>query len=199
MWEAAALKHCDGSELSDAEKDDLLPPDAQHPDRRGGMVRVDAQSLSGLEVDWGADGVPEVGLPPQDINFNGVTGALNPGLNDWAFVATSLNQFGAGRNVGGLYIDALGRRNMGPLSLDVGRGDIGRGDIGRGDIGRGDIGRGRYRPRRHRPRRHRPRATSGAATSAAATSAAATSARVTRMSALRTSPLARSICQPRGR
>src|SRR5207248_9761385 len=51
-------------------------------------------------------------------------------------------QQGGRRNVGGYYTDPLGRKAVGPLSLDVGRGDIGRGDIGRGDIGSGDIGRG---------------------------------------------------------
>ena len=51
-------------------------------------------------------------------------------------------RLGGGRNVGAYYRDAQGRKAVGPLSLDVGRGDIGRGDIGRGDIGRGDIGRG---------------------------------------------------------
>jgi hypothetical protein len=106
------------------------------------MVRVDHVSLDGSEVDWDADGTFDGGLPPQDLNFNGLASNLGQGVADWPFVARRLNQLGAGRNVGGLYIDALGRRNMGPLSLDVGRGDIGRGDIGRGDIGRGDIGRG---------------------------------------------------------
>jgi hypothetical protein len=129
-----ATKHCDGSELSQAEKDEIAAG--------RGMVRVDHVSLDGSEVDWDADGTFDGGLPPQDLNFNGLASNLGQGVADWPFVARRLNQLGAGRNVGGLYIDALGRRNMGPLSLDVGRGDIGRGDIGRGDIGRGDIGRG---------------------------------------------------------
>ena len=130
-----ATKHCDGSDLSQAEKDAIA--------LGGGMARFDHIGLEGPIVDWDADSDLEFGgIPPQDLNFNGAVGNLGQGLSDWPFVATRLNQLGAGRNVGGLYIDALGRRNMGPFSLDVGRGDIGRGDIGRGDIGRGDIGRG---------------------------------------------------------
>ncbi len=130
-----ATKHCDGSDLSQAEKDAIAAG--------GGMARFDHIGLEGPLVDWDADSILEFGgIDAQDLNFNGAVGNLGQGLSDWPFVANRLNQLGGGRNVGGLYIDALGRRNMGPLSLDVGRGDIGRGDIGRGDIGRGDIGRG---------------------------------------------------------
>lgn len=139
----AAIRHCDGTPLTDAEKDDLLPPDAAHPDRRGGMVRVDAPSVLG-PIDWNANGVLLDGVS-QDINFNGVIDGdpnpvLKPSSSDWANLR--LDQLGGRRSVGGYYIDLAGRNAVGPLSLDIGRGDIGRGDIGRGDIGRGDIGRG---------------------------------------------------------
>jgi hypothetical protein len=132
----AATKHCDGSELSAAEEADRVAG--------GGMVRVDSVSLAGFEIDWNADGVPNAagvlrdGM--QDVNFNGAVAPLNAGANDWD--AVRLNELGGRRSVGGFFIDLQGRKAVGPLSLDVGRGDIGRGDIGRGDIGRGDIGRG---------------------------------------------------------
>jgi hypothetical protein len=124
-----ATKHCDGSELTAAD----VP-----------MVRIDGTNL-GLAIDWNANlNAVDQGVS-QDINFSGASTAntvLNAGANDWATIR--LDQLGARRNVGGLFptLDAAGRRVLGPLSLDVGRGDIGRGDIGRGDIGRGDIGRG---------------------------------------------------------
>jgi hypothetical protein len=137
---AAALKHCDGSELSQAELDDL-----NRPDGRGGMVRVDASHMLG-PIDWNANGVTPDTAFTQDINFDGEIdgGATHPELkaspNDW--LTLRMNQLGGRRSVGGYFIDGQGRRAVGPMSLDVGRGDIGRGDIGRGDIGRGDIGRG---------------------------------------------------------
>jgi len=136
----AATKHCDGSELTQAEKDDLARPDGL-----GGMVRVDATSVAG-PIDWNANGFVFNTAFTQDINFDGsIEGDLShPVLkaapDDWATIR--LNQVGGRRNVGGYYVDLFGRRAVGPMSLDVGRGDIGRGDIGRGDIGRGDIGRG---------------------------------------------------------
>ncbi len=137
---AAALKHCDGSDLTQAEVDDL-----HRPDGRGGMVRIDATSVLG-PIDWNANGVVFETAFSQDVNFNGdIDGSVaHPELkaspNDWATLR--LDQLGGRRNVGGYFTDRLGRRAVGPMSLDVGRGDIGRGDIGRGDIGRGDIGRG---------------------------------------------------------
>jgi len=133
----AALKHCDGSDLSQTEIDDIAAG--------GGMVRVDAPNVSGA-IDWNGNGsVPDTAFT-QDIDFNGVIDGdptrpeLKASSNDWD--AIHLNQLGGRRNVGGYYVDTHGRNAVGPLSLDVGRGDIGRGDIGRGDIGRGDIGRG---------------------------------------------------------
>ncbi len=125
-----ASKHCDGSDLLRDVNGNLL----EVP-----MVRVDAASV-GTVIDWNADGSQNPSAFLQDINFDGIFAPLNQGSNDW--VNLRLNQLGSRRNVGGYYIDLLGRRAVGPLSLDVGRGDIGRGDIGRGDIGRGDIGRG---------------------------------------------------------
>jgi len=133
----AATKHCDGTDLSQAEKDDLARPDGL-----GGMVRVDATSVAG-PIDWNANGFVFNAAFSQDINFNGLiegTPLLKAAPDDWATIR--LNQLGGRRNVGGYYVDLFGRRAVGPMSLDVGRGDIGRGDIGRGDIGRGDIGRG---------------------------------------------------------
>lgn len=134
----AATKHCDGTDLTQAEKDDLARPDGL-----GGMVRVDATSVAG-PIDWNANGFVFNTAFSQDINFNGsIEGdlshpALKAAPNDWATIR--LNQVGGRRNVGGYFTDLAGRRAVGPMSLDVGRGDIGRGDIGRGDIGRGDIG-----------------------------------------------------------
>ena len=127
-----ATKHCDGSDLLTADDGTPLEPP---------MVRVDSLGLASAGVDWNADGVENVNGPPsqQDVNFNGLTVALNEGANDWANLR--LNELGGRRSVGGFF--KVGDRYfMGPLSLDIGRGDIGRGDIGRGDIGRGDIGRG---------------------------------------------------------
>src|SRR4051812_46061008 len=45
----ASLKHCDGSDLSVAELNDA--------NNGGGMVRVDANSLLGSEIDWNANGL----------------------------------------------------------------------------------------------------------------------------------------------
>jgi hypothetical protein len=131
---AAATKHCDGSELTQAEKDDL-----NRPDGLGGMVRVDAIDVAGA-IDWNANGLSNLAFT-QDINFDGLingTPVLKAAPNDW--LTLRLTQLGSRRNVGGYYIDTNGRNAVGPMSLDIGRGDIGRGDIGRGDIGRGDIG-----------------------------------------------------------
>ena len=129
----AATKHCDGSDLLTADDGTLLEPP---------MVRVDSLGLASDGIDWNADGLVNTGGVNdgvQDVNFNGVTLALNDGANDWANIR--LNELGGRRSVGGFF--KVGDRYfMGPLSLDIGRGDIGRGDIGRGDIGRGDIGRG---------------------------------------------------------
>jgi hypothetical protein len=130
----AATKHCDGSDLLTAADGTLLEP---------AMVRVDSLGLAGDGIDWNADGLNNLGGVLidglQDVNFNGLTAALNDGVNDWENIR--LNELGGRRSVGGFFKHA-GRYFMGPLSLDIGRGDIGRGDIGRGDIGRGDIGRG---------------------------------------------------------
>ena len=132
----AATKHCDGSELSDAEKVQLALV--------GGMVRVDGVSTQVTKIDWNADGGSESSFG-QDVDFNGSFTALSETTDDWASI--HLSQLGGRRSVGGFYVDRFGRNAVGPLSLDVGR----------GDIGRGDIGRGRHRARRHRARRHRPR------------------------------------------
>ena len=136
----AATRHCDGSELSQAELDDLTGPTPEHPERRGGMVRVNDTSDLGV-VDWNANGANNAGFA-QDINFSGATTSLNASTSDWDNIF--LNQLGGRRSSGGFYIDTSNRKAVGPLSLDIGRGDIGRGDIGRGDIGRGDIGRGDF-------------------------------------------------------
>ena len=133
----AATKHCDGSDLlTSPDGTPLEPP----------MVRVDSLGLAGLGIDWNADGLNNLaGIPGgdlngiQDVNFNGVTLALNDSTEEWSKIR--FNELGGRRSPGGFF--KVGDRYfMGPLSLDIGRGDIGRGDIGRGDIGRGDIGRG---------------------------------------------------------
>jgi hypothetical protein len=101
------------------------------------MVRIDGTATGG-RIDWNADGRgPD--QTPQDINFSGTVTPLNDGFDDWANIR--LNQIGARRNVGALYLDD-DVETVGPLSLDAGRGDLGRGDLGRGDLGRGDLGRG---------------------------------------------------------
>jgi hypothetical protein len=126
----AATKHCDGSMLTPEEQQDL--------ENGGGMMRVDATSVLGA-IDWDAD--PSGSPTSQDINFDSLISVeLKATVSDWAHIR--LQELGGRRNVGAYYIDTRGRKAVGPLSLDVGRGDIGRGDIGRGDIGRGDIGRG---------------------------------------------------------
>src|SRR5262249_11840846 len=131
---------CDGSELSQAELDDL-----NRPDGRGGMVRVDASKVLG-PIDWNANGVVPDTAFTQDINFDGeIDGGsthseLKASPNDW--VTLRLNQIGGRRSVGGYYIDTQGRNAVGPMALAVGGGDMGRGDCGGGDMGRGDIGRG---------------------------------------------------------
>jgi hypothetical protein len=126
----AVAKHCDGSAI--------LPTDPP-------MVRIDARTAAGA-IDWKADSSIEASPFSQDVNFNGrsVNPNLSPevlaGSDDWAKIV--LNQTGARRSAGGLFVDSSGRYAVGPLSLDAGRGDLGRGDLGRGDLGRGDLGRG---------------------------------------------------------
>ena len=129
-----AGRHCDGSLMS--------PSDPF-------MVRVDARTAGGA-IDWNANGILD-GYVAQDLNFNGrttpagATAELPQAFNDWANIR--LNQVGAGRNVGGPFIDANGYRAFGPLSADsrerTGRGPTGRGRTGRGPTGRGRTGRGR--------------------------------------------------------
>ncbi len=128
----AAKKHCDGTPILGSD----VP-----------MVRIDARTAA-EGIDWNANGVATDAAFTQDLNFDGRTRRsddtpqLLHGSNDWANV--HLNQVGSRRNVGGLFVDALGRLTEGPLSLDTGRGDFGRGDFGRGDFGRGDFGRGDF-------------------------------------------------------
>lgn len=127
----AATRHCDGTPLLGSD----LP-----------MVRVDAFTAAG-SIDWNANGAYESGFT-LDINFNGRTNKVAPStepeelgsFNDWGGVL--LNQVGARRSPGALFLDQSGKFQFGPLSLDAGRGDLGRGDLGRGDLGRGDLGRG---------------------------------------------------------
>src|SRR5262249_38713251 len=67
---------------------------------------------------------------------------IDTATND--FTTMDLRQIGTRRNVGGLSLD-MGRGDLGRGDLgrgDLGRGDLGRGDLGRGDLGRGDLGRG---------------------------------------------------------
>jgi hypothetical protein len=119
----AVGKHCDGSLILDGSQ----------------YRRVDGTTVGG-PIDWNGDGNIGGSAIVQDINFDGNTNGLFGGSNDWARIR--LNQIGSRRNVGGWFLDLETLANMGPLSLDVGRGDLGRGDLGRGDLGRGDLGRG---------------------------------------------------------
>lgn len=118
-----ARSHCDGSPLEGES-----------------YIRVDRRTKGG-PIDWDADGVADA-TNSFDVNFNGPDRGLEilADSNDWA--AIKLNQIGARRNTGGLYVDSNGDLYVGPLSADTGRGDLGRGDLGRGDLGRGDLGRG---------------------------------------------------------
>jgi len=105
------------------------------------MVRVDGTSVA-PPIDWDADGVVDANAIAQDVNFNGGLGTLDAGTND--FASMDFRQVGSRRNVGGLSLD-MGRGDLGRGDLgrgDLGRGDLGRGDLGRGDLGRGDLGRG---------------------------------------------------------
>lgn len=119
-----ARKRCDGTSVIEGER----------------MMRFDAVRAAD-PIDWNANGRTDDGpLPAQDINFNGRAGDVLAGSDDWSNLR--LDQIGARRNVGGLYLDGQGRIGMGPMSIGAGRGDWGRGDWGRGDWGRGDWGRG---------------------------------------------------------
>lgn len=125
----AARNHCNGSPL--------LPTDQA-------MVRIDARTAAGV-VDWDADGNTATRATTLDVNFNGridgpVPAAL-PGSEDWS--ALRLDQVGARRNVGALYlVPGTSQFAVGPLSLDSGKGDLGKGDLGKGDLGKGDLGKG---------------------------------------------------------
>ena len=124
---SVAGRHCDGSLMF---SNDPL------------MVRVDATAKQGV-IDWNANGIPD-GYVAQDLNFNGRTEPLgSPELptafNDWANIR--LNQIGAGRNVGGPFIDADGFRAFGPLSADLARADWARADWARADWARADWAR----------------------------------------------------------
>ena len=126
----AALEHCDGSDLSEAE---LAEVNAGR-----GLVAYDAFSRvreHRLERGWHSRRTSSAGRQLQ----RRLDETLNAGDNDWTSIR--LKELGGRRSVGG-FLKIGERYFMGPLSLDIGRGDIGRGDIGRGDIGRGDIGRG---------------------------------------------------------
>jgi hypothetical protein len=126
---SGASKHCDGTDVLTGEER---------------MIRIDARTAAGA-IDWNANGVVDLGQS-FDVNFNGDTykgdgsAEILNSSDDWSQLV--LNQIGARRNTGGLYIDTTGHLAVGPLSLDSGRGDLGRGDLGRGDLGRGDLGRG---------------------------------------------------------
>jgi hypothetical protein len=119
---APARTRCDGTPVEAGER----------------MVRIDA-ARAGEAIDWNANRTNEYGYE-QDINFSGAADEMLAGANDWADLR--LNQIGARRNVGGLFLDRHGRIGMGPMSIGAGRGDWGRGDWGQGDLGRGDWGQG---------------------------------------------------------
>ena len=117
-----AGRHCDGSLMSSMDPF---------------MVRVDARSAVGA-IDWNANGRLDE-YSNQDLNFNGATAELPQAFNDWANIR--LNQVGAGRNVGGPFIDANGYRAFGPLSADLARADWARADWARADWARADWAR----------------------------------------------------------
>jgi hypothetical protein len=130
---SAATKHCDGSTLSDAEK---------QAGRE--MVRVDGPSLVGALIDWNL-GLSDT-MSPQDVNFDGTQAALEPntagkslkaGSNDWANLR--LNQLGTRRNVLGLSAD-VGRDGLG-RGETLGRDGLGRDGLGRDGLGRDGLGR----------------------------------------------------------
>jgi hypothetical protein len=123
-----AGRHCDGS---------LMSSTAPF------TVRVDATAKNSI-IDWNANGILVDGYSAQDLNFNGRTDPrgspeLPPAFNDWANIR--LNQVGAGRNVGGPFIDADGNRAFGPLSADLARADWARADWARADWARADWAR----------------------------------------------------------
>ena len=123
-----AGRHCDGSLMSSTDPF---------------MVRVDARTAGGA-IDWNANGILD-GYVFQDLNFNGrttpagATAELPQAFNDWANIR--LNQVGAGRNVGGPFIDANGDRSFGPLSANMARADWARADWARADWARADWAR----------------------------------------------------------
>ena len=124
---SVAGRHCDGSLMTSTDPF---------------MVRVDATAIRS-NVDWNANGELD-GYSAQDLNFNGRTDPrgspeLPPAFNDWANIR--LNQVGAGRNVGGPFIDADGNRAFGPLSADLARADWARADWARADWARADWAR----------------------------------------------------------
>ena len=124
-----ASRHCNGTTVAPGEAP---------------MVRIDARTAAGA-IDWNANARVDIDMP-LDVDFNGSTNTSSGapeilgGSDDWRHLL--LNQIGARRNTGALYIGPFGQLAVGPLSLDTGRGDLGRGDLGRGDLGRGDLGRG---------------------------------------------------------
>src|SRR5262249_18426132 len=95
------------------------------------VVRVDGTTVT-PPIDWDGDGVADRAPIPQDVNSSGSPEPPAPSRSDHAI--PDLRQVASRRNVGGLSLD-MGRG-------DLGRGDLGRGDLGRGDLGRGDLGRG---------------------------------------------------------
>jgi len=126
-----ATRRCDGTPITD--------PLAI------GYVRVDADTRSGVALDWNADGTIQ-NTWSQDVNFDGKPGQALAGAND--YWTMDLRQVGARRAVGSeslheSVVDRItGESVGGGLSLDTGYGDLGYGDLGYGDLGYGDLGYG---------------------------------------------------------
>jgi hypothetical protein len=133
-----ATRRCDGSRL---------------PDGAPAYVRIDADPRTS-GIDWNADGVV-AGTDSQDVNFDGTTGQVFGGANDW--ITLDLRQVGGRRPIGSQSLSysvvdpATGVAPTPPapavgggLSLDTTESDLGYGDLkGYGDLrGYGDLGYG---------------------------------------------------------
>ena len=105
------------------------------------MVRVDGPSAISVSSDWTSLAIDWNPAPDassiQDINFDGVTGQLQAGSNDWENLR--LNQLATRRNVLGLSLD-LGRDGLGRGDT-LGRDGLGRDGLGRDGLGRDGLGR----------------------------------------------------------
>jgi hypothetical protein len=134
-----ATRHCDGTPLSQAEKDAIL--------LGGGMVRIEgttnitAPSDPTAKIDWNGDlNVNNDAGLSQDVSFNGQqpdAAKLLRGSEDWPNLL--LNQIGSRRNINGLSLDVSGKDDSG--KDDSGKDDSGKDDSGKDDSGKDDSGK----------------------------------------------------------